>query len=79
MVGLARSQTTTTTTSLSAGAVGGCGGNILDAANSHTATSQSPESRLGARAGGLGAVTTGSTDLHVKSVDTQILATLGDL
>lgn len=54
-----RLQTTTTATTLSAGRVGGSGGNVLDTADLHAGTGQSTESGLGTGAGGLGAVTCG--------------------
>ena len=47
-------KTTTTATTLSASAVGGSGGNVLNAADSHAGTGESTEGRLGTRAGGLG-------------------------
>lgn len=76
---MARSQTTTTATTLSAGAIGGGRSNILDTTDSHTATSQGTEGRLGTRAGGLGSVTASSTDLDVEGVDAQILAALSNV
>ena len=67
-------QTTTTATTLSAGRVGGSGGDVLDAADLHAGTGQGTESRLGTGAGGLGAVTTSSPDLDVEGGDAELLA-----
>lgn len=72
-----KSETTTTSTTLSAGRVGGDGGNVLDAANAHAGTGKSAESGLGTRAGGLGAGTTGGTELDVKGGDADLLAADG--
>lgn len=71
------SETTTTATTLSAGRVGGDGGNVLDAANAHAGTGKGTESGLGTRAGGLGAGTTGGTELDVESGDADLLASEG--
>lgn len=51
-------ETTTTATTLSAGRVGGRGGDVLDTSDSHTGTGKSAESGLSTGAGGLGTVTT---------------------
>lgn len=72
-----KSQTTTTATTLSAGRVGGDGSDVLDAADAHAGTGKGTESGLGTRAGGLGAGTTGSTELDVKGGDTDLLAADG--
>jgi hypothetical protein len=61
------SETTTTATTLSPGRVGWGRGNVLDTSNAHTSTGKSAESGLSTRAGGLGAVTTSSSDLDVES------------
>jgi hypothetical protein len=74
-----RSETTTTATTLSAGAVGGSGGDVLNAADSHAGTGEGTEGRLGTRAGGLGAVTTGGTDLDVEGSDADLLAAGSDV
>lgn len=74
-----RSETTTTATTLSAGAVGGSGGDVLDAADSHAGTGEGTEGRLGTGAGGLGAVTTGGTDLDVEGSDADLLAAGSDV
>ena len=50
-------QPATSASSLPSGAVAGGGGDVLDAANSHSGTGEGTEGGLGARAGGLGAVT----------------------
>jgi hypothetical protein len=52
-----RSQTTTTTTTLSPGRVGGSGSDVLDTADLHAGTGEGTESGLRTRAGGLGTVT----------------------
>lgn len=68
-------QTTTAATTLSAGRVGGDGGDILNATDLDARTCQSTESRLSAGAGSLGTVATGGTELDVKGIDTQLFAT----
>lgn len=65
-------QTTTTATTLSAGAVGGDGSNILNTTDSQARAGQGTESALTTRTGGLGASTASSTDLDVDSVDTKL-------
>jgi hypothetical protein len=55
---MTRSETTTAATTLSAGAIGRGGGDVLDTADSHTTTGQGTEGRLGTGAGGLGSITT---------------------
>ena len=62
-------ETTTTATALPSRGVGGSGGDILDASDTHTSTGKSTESGLGTRTGGLGAVSTGSPDLDVEGRD----------
>jgi hypothetical protein len=71
------SETTTTATTLPSRRVGRCGGNVLDASDAHTSTGKSAESGLGAGAGGLGAVSAGSPDLHVEGRDAEFLAASG--
>lgn len=60
-----RSETTTTATSLSAGAVGGSRSDVLDTADLHAGTGESAESGLSTGTGGLGAVTSRGADLDV--------------
>ena len=72
-------QTTTTATTLATSRVRRNGGNVLDSADSHTGTGEGTESGLGTGTGGLGAVTTGSTDLDVQSVDAEFLAAGGNV
>ena len=72
-------QTTTTATTLATGRVGGGGGDVLDAADPHAGTGEGTEGRLGAGAGGLGAVTTSGTDLDVEGGDAELLAADGDV
>lgn len=75
---LARSsETATTATTLPSGRVGRCGGNVLDASNTHTGTSEGAEGRLSAGAGGLGAVTTCGPNLDVEGRDAELLAAGG--
>jgi len=74
-----QSETTTTATSLSAGAVGRCWGDVLDSADLHSGTSEGTEGRLGTRAGGLGTVTSGGANLDVQGVDAQLLAASSDI
>ncbi|KAJ5666215.1 uncharacterized protein N7477_008663 [Penicillium maclennaniae] len=74
-----RLQTATTATTLATSRVGGGGGDILNAANAHTSTGEGTEGRLGTGTGGLGAVTTGGTDLDVQSVDAKLLAAGSDV
>lgn len=66
-----RSETTTTTTTLSPGRVGWGRCNVLDTSDAHASTGKSAESGLGTGAGGLGAVTTSSSDLDVESGDSE--------
>lgn len=72
-------QTTTTATSLPAGGVRGDGGDILDAANLHGRTSQSPQGGLSSGSGSLGLVSTSRAQLDVQSGDSQNLAPLGNI
>lgn len=74
-----RSETTTTATSLSAGAVGGSRSDVLDTADLHAGTGESAESGLSTGTGGLGAVTSRGADLDVQSVDAKLLAADGDI
>lgn len=70
-------QTTTTATALSSGGISGDGGNILNAANLQTSTSQSTESGLSSRTGGLGAGSSSGAELDVDGSDTDLLAAVG--
>jgi hypothetical protein len=72
-------QTTTTATTLTTGRVGGSGGDVLNATDSHAGTGKSTEGGLSTGTGGLGAVTTGSTDLDVEGVDAELLAASGNI
>jgi hypothetical protein len=72
-----RSETATTATTLPPRGVGRGGGNVLDASNAHASAGKSAESRLGAGAGGLGAVSTGRADLDVEGGDAELLAAGG--
>lgn len=64
---------------LATGRVGGDGGHVLDTANAHTGTSKGAESALCTGTGGLGASTTGGTELDVQSGDTDFAAAGGDI
>ena len=66
-------QSSTAARALAACGVGGNRGDIFDAANLETGTSESAEGRLRARARGLGSVTPSSSDLHVDGGNTQLL------
>ena len=52
---------------------------LTNTTNLHASTSQGTESGLGTGAGGLGAVTTSSTELDVKGGDTDLLALDSDI
>ena len=52
---------------------------LTNATDLHASTSQGTESRLGTGAGGLGAVTTGGTELDVEGSDADLLALDGDV
>jgi hypothetical protein len=71
-----RLETTTTTTTLTSGRVSGDRSDILNTTNSHTSTGKGTKGSLTTRTGSLGTGTTGSSELNVKSVDTEFL-TLG--
>ena len=72
-------QTPSTTTTLAACGIGGNGGHVLNAADLDARASKGAEGRLGTRAGGLGAISTGGTDLDVKGSDSQLLAALSNV
>ena len=72
-------ETATTARTLSAGRVVRSGSDVFNTADLHTSTGEGTESGLGTGAGGLGADTTGSTELDVEGVDTAFLATLDDV
>ena len=56
-----------------------CNITLTNTTNLHAGTGQGTESRLGTGAGGLGAVTTGGTELDVKGGDTDLLALDGNI
>ena len=62
---MVRSETTTTATALSAGAIRRGGRDVLNAADLHASTGESAQRRLGTGAGSLGTVTTSGADLDV--------------
>jgi hypothetical protein len=67
-------ETTTTTTTLSTGAISRDRSSVFDTTNAHTGTGKSTESGLTTGTRGLDTGTTSSTDLDVESVDTEFLA-----
>ena len=73
------SESATAATTLSAGRVGGDGGNILNATNLEAITGEGTDGRLGARSGGLGENTTLSTELDVDSIDANSLELTADV
>ena len=74
-----RSQSSTSSTTLSSGRVRGDGGDVFDSADSETRTSQGTEGRLTTGTGGLGLSTTGGSELDVDSGDTDFLALSGNV
>ena len=72
-------QTTTTATSLPSGTAMWNWRDVLNSADLHARTSQSTESTLGARTGGLGLSSTGGSKLDVQSVDAKSAALLSDV
>ncbi len=69
-----RSETTATATALSAGAIGGSGGDVFDAADLHAGTGEGAESGLCTGAGSLGTVAT-----LLTSLARTISGTFGDV
>merc|ERR1719180_161524 len=59
--------------------IAGDGSAVLNAADLHAGTGKSSESRLGARAGGLGAVSTCGPELDVESSDAKSLDLLSNI
>lgn len=70
---LATLQAATAATALLTGAVGGHGGDVLDAANLEARARQSAESRLAAGAGTLRLVATRRAHLDVKRGEPELL------
>ena len=68
---MGRLEPASTTTSLLPGGVGGDGGAVLNAADLHASTSESPEGALGPGSGGLGPVAAGGAELDVQSSDSK--------
>lgn len=66
-------------TYLASGGVGGDGGDILNASNTHSSTGEGTESALGAGAGGFCASSASSTELDMEGSDTDFTATGGDV
>lgn len=64
---------------LATGRIGGDGGDVLNATDAHAGTGKSTESGLSTGAGGLGASTTGSTELDVESSDANLAAAGSDV
>jgi len=76
---MGRLEPASTTTSLLPGGVGGDGGAVLNAADLHASTSESPEGALGPGSGGLGPVAAGGAELDVQSSDSKGLDFLSDI
>lgn len=72
-----RLETTTTATTLSASAVGGSGGDVLNSADLHASTSKGAESRLSTGSGGLGTVSTLFTLVEARFDGLFVLRWLG--
>merc|ERR1712130_446535 len=69
-------QTTTTATASALARVSRDGGDVLNATDLHARTSERTKRSLGTRTGGLGLVTTSSTELDVEGGDSLVLARL---
>ena len=65
------SEPATTATSLLPCSIRRYGSAILDPTDLHSSSGQSSERRLGSRSGGLGAVTTGGSQLDVQGGDAE--------
>merc|ERR1719402_637754 len=74
-----RLQSSAATTSLSAGAVGGNGNDVLDPADLHVGARQRAESGLRARPRSARADAAGSAETDVEGVDAQNFASLRDI
>lgn len=72
-------ETATALTTLTAGAIVGDGGDILDAADGHASTGKSTHGGLGTGSGGLGLGATGGTELDVEGGDAEVLKTGGNV
>jgi hypothetical protein len=66
-------------THLASSGVGGDGGDILDASNTHASTGEGTESALGTGARGFCAGSASSTELDMEGSDTDFTATGGDV
>ena len=73
------SQSSSATTVLSPGGVGGSWGNILNSADLETVSGKSSDGRLSTGSGGLGHNTTLSSELDVNSVDANSLKFSADV
>ena len=71
-----RLQSSSTTTTLAAGRIGGDGGNIFNTANLHASTSQSTERSLSTWTKGLRALSASSSHLNMQGSDTQFFASM---
>lgn len=67
------SQTSTPTSTLPPGGVGGNGGHVFNSTDFEARTRKCTESRLGTRTRGFGTVTTCCPELDVKRCDTELL------
>merc|ERR1719502_104003 len=77
--GAQRLQAATTATTLATAGVGGDGSAVLNAADLDASTGERTKSSLATRAGGLGALATGATDLDVQSTNAELLAASSDI
>ena len=77
---MARSlESSSTASGLSAGGVSWDWGNILNASDLHSGASEGAEGGLGSWSWGLGALSSGSSQLDVEGVDVEGLALLSDV
>ncbi|ANB13654.1 hypothetical protein AWJ20_1953 [Sugiyamaella lignohabitans] len=74
-----KSESSTSTTTLSTGRVRWDRSDVLNTTNLDSRTGKSSKSRLSTRTRGLGTGTTSSSDLEVEGVDTNLLALDGNV
>lgn len=72
-------QSATSASSLSSGAVGRNRGHVLDSSDLDAVSGESAKSGLRSRSRSLGLASSGSSDLDMKSRDTTLLASRGDV
>lgn len=78
-INTADSESSTSSTTVSSGGVGGDWGNILDSADLDAISCDGSDGRLGAWAWGLGLDTTSSSELDVDGVDSDVLEGVADI